>query len=113
MLSLNEKKWGTYCHVAAFAGLIFPLGNIIAPLVIWMLKKDEYQFVEDQGKEVLNFQITAMLALFIAGLLIIVFIGYVLMMAIVAVVFIYTIKGIVKTSEGQMYKYPFSIQFIK
>lgn len=58
MVSLNGKKWGIYCHVAVFAGFVFPLGNIIAPFVIWLMKKDEYPFVEEQGKEVLNFQIT-------------------------------------------------------
>lgn len=55
----DEKQWGMFTHLAALAGLIgIPFGSIIGPLVIYMIKKDEFEFVNEQGKEVLNFQIT-------------------------------------------------------
>ena len=52
----DERTWAMLCHFSAFSGLIFPLGNFLAPLIIWLIKKEEMPFVEDQGKEVLNFR---------------------------------------------------------
>jgi uncharacterized Tic20 family protein len=49
--------WAMFCHIAAFAFFIFPFGNILGPLVIWLIKKETYPFVDEQGKESLNFQI--------------------------------------------------------
>ncbi|TLX74964.1 DUF4870 domain-containing protein [Labilibacter sediminis] len=113
MLNTDEKNWATYCHIAALAGVIFPLGNIIAPLIVWILKKEEYQMVDDQGKEVLNFQITAMLGVAISAIFMFAFIGFVFMLVIGVMVLIYTIKGIIRTSEGYLFSYPFTIKFIK
>ena len=56
--NLDENKWAMFAHLAAFAGFLFPLGNIIGPLIVWLFKKDEFARVEDQGKESLNFQIS-------------------------------------------------------
>ena len=59
-----EKQWGMFTHLAALAVFIgIPFGSIIGPLIIYLIKKDEYEFVNDQGKEVLNFQITWMIHL--------------------------------------------------
>ena len=56
-LSKDERTWGMLCHISTFCGLIIPFGNILAPLIIWLIKKEDLPFVQDQGKEVLNFQI--------------------------------------------------------
>ena len=54
--SKDEKMWAMLTHISTFAVFVFPVGNIIAPLIIWLIKKDEFPLVDDQGKEVLNFQ---------------------------------------------------------
>ena len=72
MTKMNEKQertWAMLCHLGAFAGLIFPFANIFAPLVIWLIKKDESLFVEDQGKESLNFQISMTIYCVVAAIL--------------------------------------------
>jgi len=53
----TEKQWGMFTHLAGLATFIIPFGHIVGPLIIYLIKKDEYDFVKDQGKEVLNFQI--------------------------------------------------------
>ena len=73
--SKDERTWAMLCHFSAFAGLIFPFGNFLAPLIIWLIKKEELPFVEDQGKEVLNFQISMTIYLLISGMLCIILIG--------------------------------------
>ncbi len=113
MLRNDEKNWGMFCHVAVFAGAVIPGANIVAPLVIWLLKKDEYAFVNEQGKEVVNFQITVTIALGISFILSFFIIGFFLMIAVGVVSLIYTVLGIIKTSEGLSYRYPMSIKILK
>ena len=61
----DQRTMGMLCHLLAFCGFVFPFGGIIAPLVLWLVKKDEMPFVNDQGKEALNFQITVAIAVLI------------------------------------------------
>src|SRR3954467_5501803 len=53
----DAKMWGMLAHLSSLAGLVIPFGNFIGPLVVWLMKKDQQPFVNDQGKESLNFQI--------------------------------------------------------
>ncbi|PWE01325.1 DUF4870 domain-containing protein [Marinilabilia rubra] len=109
----DEKNWGMYSHLAAFAGLLFPFGNVIGPLIIWVLKKDEYPFVEQEGKESLNFQITVSIAVIVAGLLSVVLIGIPLLIAIAIFALVFIIKAAMETSEGRPYRYPYNLRLIK
>jgi uncharacterized Tic20 family protein len=110
----DERMWGMFCHLAAFGGLIIPVaGNIVGPLLVYLIKKEEYGFVEDQGKESLNFQITVTILLFVSGLLVVVGIGL-LMLAVVGIgAFVFTIIAAIKANDGEFYRYPWSIRFLK
>ncbi|MCG8670648.1 MAG: DUF4870 domain-containing protein [Pseudomonadales bacterium] len=113
-LSKDEKNWGVYCHLASLLGFLIPaFGNFIGPLVVWLMKKDEYPMVEDQGKEVLNFQITLLLISIVAGLLVAVLIGMVVLWILPFYWLILTIIGAVKASDGVRYRYPFTLRLIK
>jgi uncharacterized Tic20 family protein len=102
------------CHLAALAGFILPVaGVVLGPLVIWMIKKNEMPFVDDQGKEALNFNITMLIAGFISFLLLAVAIGAILLPAVGIYWLIYTILASMKANEGAYYRYPFAIRFIK
>src|SRR5438067_4606520 len=58
--SKEERLWAMLAHLSGFLGHFLPgIGNIAGPLVIWILKKDRFAFVDDQAKEALNFQISA------------------------------------------------------
>jgi len=109
----NEKQWGMAVHLAALATLIgIPLGNVIGPLIIYMIKKDEFEFVAHQGKEVLNFQITWTLILILSAILIIVGIGVLMLIGFGIAWLVLVIVGAVSASNGQYYKYPMTIRFI-
>jgi uncharacterized Tic20 family protein len=102
------------CHLLAFSGLVVPfLGNILGPLVMWLLKKEEHPFVDDQGKESLNFQITATIALCVSFALCFVLIGLLLFPLVGIVTVVLTIIGAIKANEGVAYRYPFTLRFIK
>jgi len=109
----DEKNWGMYCHLAAFAGLIIPFGNVVGPLIIWMIKKDEYPHVDTEGKESLNFQITVSIAAMVAGALSVVLIGIPLLIAIAVFAIVFVIKAIMETNEGRSYRYPYNLRLIK
>jgi uncharacterized Tic20 family protein len=112
--SKEAKQFGMLCHITGLGGLLTAgFGNWIGPLVIWLLKKEEYPFVDDQGKEALNFQITCLIGFMIGVITTWLIIGF-LIIAVVGVLWlIYTIIAAVQASEGVTYRYPFSIRLIK
>ena len=100
--------------IAALAGFVVPFGNIIGPLVVWLIKKDAMPLVDQHGKEALNFQITVTLALIVSALLMLVVIGIVLIFVVGIGALVLTIVAAVKVSGGELdYRYPFTLRLIK
>jgi uncharacterized protein len=110
--SAEERQWATFAHLSALAGLVMPFGSIIGPLVIWLIKKDTMPFVNDQGKEALNFNITVAIAAIVCGLLCIVLIGFLLLPVLVILWLVFVIVGTIKANEGTRYRYPFALRLI-
>ena len=109
----EERTWGMLCHLLALSGFLIPFGSIIGPLVIWLIKKDEMEFVNDQGKESINFQLTMLIAFIISAILMLIAIG-VLLMAILAVFdVVVIIIASIKANDGIRYRYPYAIRFLK
>lgn len=109
----EERQMAVFTHLAALAGFVIPLGNIIGPLVMWLIKKDTMPFVDDQGKEALNFNITVAIAGVVCCILFLIVIGYFLLVALAVVWFIFVIIATVQASEGVAYRYPFSLRIVK
>ncbi len=115
----DPKLWGMLCHLSALAGVIIPFGNIIGPLVIWLIKKDEMPIVNEYGKESLNFQISMTIYAIgvgvVAGILSLIAIG-VLLFPLVALVgladLVLVIIASVQANKGIAYRYPFTIRFL-
>lgn len=97
----------------ALSALIVPFGNVIGPLVIWLLKKEIDPFVDDQGKEALNFQISITIIGIVCALLIFVGIGLILLVLLGLFWLIFTIIATIKANSGVAYRYPFTIRLIK
>jgi uncharacterized Tic20 family protein len=112
MTKQEARTWGMFCHLGAFAGYIIPFGNIFAPLVIWLVKRDESPLVAEQGKESINFQLTMTLYAIIAGILVIVLIGFLLLFALMVFDVIMVIVATVRVNAGEKYRYPLNIRFI-
>ncbi len=112
----QARGWAMLCHIGTLPALIIPAGNIIVPLVLWIVKKDESDFVDDQGKESLNFQISLTIYLILAGFLAIlgmVTISKILMFLVGVFGIICVITATIKAHRGERYRYPFCIRFIK
>jgi uncharacterized protein len=82
-------------------------------LVIWLVKKDEYAFVDDQGKEALNFQISITIYSLVSGVLILALIGIPLLIAVIIFSVVMTVIAAIKANGGEYYRYPLTIRFVK
>ncbi|HBM85466.1 MAG TPA: DUF4870 domain-containing protein [Opitutae bacterium] len=110
----TNTTWGMLCHLLSLCQLLgIPLGNVIGPLVLWLVKRKEDPFVEVCGKESVNFQLSMTLYMVISFLLMFVFIGFFTLIAVMVLNIVYTIIAAIKASEGISYRYPATIRFIK
>ena len=123
MVTQNDKTYSSITHLSSFAGWIFPFGNVIAPLVLWIAKKNESVYIDNHGKAVVNFQLSLMLYGFLLALLIIPITIFTLGLGLIAVILgiipiiiliiVSIISASIKATHGEYYHYPFTIEFIK
>jgi len=101
------------CHASALLGLFFHfLGHLLGPLIVWLIKRDVSPEIDANGKESLNFQISMLIYDAIAAILCLVLIGIPILIALWVLNTVFVIIASVKTSEGKLYRYPFTIRFI-
>ncbi len=110
--SAEERQWAMFAHLSALAGVIIPLGSIIGPLVIWLIKKDTMPFVNDQGKEALNFNITVGIAAIVGWILCFILIGFLLLAVLAIGWLVFVIIATIKANEGTTYRYPFTLRLV-
>lgn len=111
--SKDERNLAMFAHLSAFAGLLFPAGgNVIAPLIVWLVQREKSAFVADQSLESLNFNITVLLAEIACGFLFIVGIGVLLVIVLGIVWLVGTIVAAVHASEGQRYRHRFTLRLV-
>ncbi|MBB6520521.1 DUF4870 domain-containing protein [Pseudoteredinibacter isoporae] len=111
--SKEERDWAMFCHLSTMAGFFIPFFSIIGPLIVWLIKRDEMEYVNYHGKEVLNFQITIALAMFVSIILTVILIGVVMIFVVGVFWFVMSIIGGVKASSGEYFEYPFTLRLIK
>jgi uncharacterized protein len=110
----DERTWGMIAHLSAFAVFVFPLGgNILAPLVIWLTRRDTSAYVALEAREALNFNISVALGWIVCGSLVFALIGIPLGAALFLYWLVMAIVAAVKASEGVGYRYPFSLRLVK
>jgi len=112
----DARMWAMFCHLAGLAAFlpVAPvLGGVIAPLIIWQIKKDDFAFVDEQGKEAVNFQISIILYAIGAALLCFACIGIALLPAVCIFDVVFLLIAALKANDGVHYRYPLTIRFIK
>ena len=138
----SENTNAFLVHISAFGGFFFPFGNIITPLILWQTLKDRSKFLDDQGKEAINFNISYTLYAILVSVIFIPltigsilnrgffrwewslfdfdishFYGLITLGSLAGLIyilgFILVIIASLKAREGENYKYPFTIKFIK
>ena len=110
----DARLWGMFCHLSALLSFIgIPFGHLLGPLVIWLIKKNDFPFVDQQGKASLNFQLSLTLYALGAAVLIVLLIGIPLLIIIAIADIIFVILAAIKANNGESYQYPCTINFIK
>jgi len=112
-LSETERNWAMLCHLSAFAGYFFPFGGIIGPLICWLTRKDESQWVDQNGKQSMNFQLSILMYMVLSIPLIIIIVGIPIIIFLGFLEVICIIIASVKASKGEEFKYPVTIPFIQ
>ncbi|WP_035985245.1 DUF4870 domain-containing protein [Leptolyngbya sp. KIOST-1] len=109
----ESRMWAMLAHLSALSGFVIPFGNILGPLIIWLMKRDEMSFVADQGKEALNFNISMTIYMLVSGVLIFVLIGIALVFVLAIVWLVLLILAAIKANEGVVYRYPLTLRLVK
>jgi uncharacterized protein len=104
--SNDDKNIATITHLG---GTVF---SVIPGLLVWLLKKDDSAYIADQAKEALNFQISVALAMFVAGILVWLLIGLVLIPIVWLLNIVFCIIAAIATSKGETYRYPLCLRLI-
>ncbi len=110
--SVSDKDMVVLAHLSALLGFIFPLLAIGGPLAVYLFSSEK-PTVQTHAKAALNFNITFTIAAFIAALSMFVVIGFLLLPIVGIVWLVAIVLASIKASEGQLYKYPLTIEFIK
>ncbi|ARN84865.1 orotate phosphoribosyltransferase [Candidatus Nucleicultrix amoebiphila FS5] len=105
--------WATFCHLSGLAGYLIPFGHLIAPLIIWLMKRQDSDLIDRNGKEALNFQLSVTLYGVVASILIFVLVGLALLFALAIFQAVCVIIASIKTNDGIAYRYPLTIRFIQ
>lgn len=109
----DQRTWAMFCHLSALAGLLFPFGSVIGPLIVWLVKKEEMPLVAEHGRKSLNFQLTMMIAYIVCFMLMFVVVGVILLPLVALFSLIMVIVSAIKANDGKEVNYPMAIEFIK
>lgn len=114
VLDNKTSNWGMFAHLSALLMLLgVPFGHILGPFVVWLVKRREIPFVDEQGKESMNFQISMTIYALVAALLILVVIGIPILILLAVMDLVFVIIASVRTSNGEHYRYPFNLRLVK
>ena len=148
MLDSHQKNIATFIHLSTFARFFIPFGNFIGPIILWVANKDKSEFIDANGKQAINFQMSILLYAIILGTLTVPFFifkifsgfdfidfhgfhdfhisigkpspllhlgGFLGAIAIIGFIIelVLIVKASLKPRDGELFKYPFMIQFLK
>jgi uncharacterized protein len=108
----DEKTLGIVCHLLGLATFVVPFGNILGPLILWLIKRADSPYLDAVGKEAVNFNISWTIYMIIAAVSIFALIGFLLLPLVGLLWLIFVIMGAMKASEGKFHRYPLTIRLI-
>lgn len=116
---MQPNTWAMVCHLCGLIGYAGNgIGSVVAPLIVWILKKDESELIDQHGKEALNFNISILI--YFAILLAVSFmtfgIGFLITVPLMGILVVFhvvcTIIAALKANQGQFYRYPLTWRII-
>lgn len=113
-MTQDEKNYVMWMHISGLSSYIgVPFGHFLVPLVLWLLKRKESSVVDQQGKEILNFQLTITFYLIFSYILVFILIGFLFIGVVILLHIIAAIVAAVRAHEGVMFRYPVTFRVIR
>ncbi len=109
----DARRIAMACHLCGLAGYVVPFGSLVVPLVVWLVNRRAHPFIDEQGREALNFQLTVLVFSLLCLALALVLIGFLLLILLWIWHIVFTIIGAVRASDGQHFRYPMTIRFLR
>jgi uncharacterized Tic20 family protein len=107
------RQWAMFLHLSQLAGFIVPLLGLIAPVIIWQIKKEQYPALDEHGKAVINWIISELIFAAIGFVLVFVVIGIPILAGLGVLGVVFPIIGGIKANNGELWHYPMSINIVK
>lgn len=107
------RQWAMFLHLSMLLGFVVPLAGLIAPIVIWQVKKNEMPAIDEHGKNATNWIISALIYSILSTILVFVLVGVFLLIALGILSIIFPIIAGVKANNGKTWQYPLTIALIK
>lgn len=108
----NVRQLAVLMHLSALTGYFIPFANLIIPLVVWLVKKDESADIDAVGREVVNFNLSMLLYAVIGFILTFVLVGVLVLAGLWIFGIVVTIIAALRANDGWRYRYPVTIRFI-
>jgi uncharacterized Tic20 family protein len=112
-LGMNENSYIALMHVSQFAGYFLVLFGFIAPIILWLMNKNNSKKVDTNGKDIINFMLTWLIFSVGAGILCLILIGIPILIVLIILQIVFIIMAAVKTNDGENWKYPMTITFLR
>jgi uncharacterized Tic20 family protein len=109
----DDRQWAMFLHLSQLAGFVVPLAGWVLPIVIWQMKKAEIPELDAHGKVVANWLISELIYGVVASVLILLLVGIPILIVLGVIGVVFPIIGGIKANNGQLWKYPLSIPFLK
>ena len=111
--SKDERMWAMLLHLSVLLGFVIPIAGLVAPIVIWQIKKDESAMLDEHGKVVMNWLISMFIYYVLGILLTFVLIGIPILIGLSIIGVAFPIIGGLKANSGELWKYPLSMTFLR
>lgn len=109
----EERNWAVILHLSILAGFIVPWAGFVVPFALWLIKKNDSEYLDTQGKEVLNFLITVLIISAIGVVLTVILVGVAILVALGLAALVMTIVAAIKVSDGEDFRYPYILRLIQ
>ena len=109
----EDRQMLLFAHLSQLLNLFTGFGGFLVPLVIWLTQKDKVEHMDKQGKQIMNFQLTMILAALVAVPLMLILVGFVILAGVALLTLIFPIINAIKANDGEPTHYPLSIKFFR
>lgn len=109
----SARNWAVGIHLSGLSGYVLPMGGLVVPLILWVVKRKDHPFIDQHGREAVNFRLSYLLYYCIAFILVFVLIGFFMILTLLVIELVLVVMAAVSASDGKEYRYPGIIRFIR